>query len=68
MFQFAVTGVYSSNKSASLIFSEDMANLIPFIILVSHITKQAHAHKHKKPKPFYSKLLAWVSFKNTCQL
>lgn len=39
MFQFAVTGIYSSNKSFFLIFSEDTANLTPFIILISHITK-----------------------------
>lgn len=38
MFQFAMTGVYSSNSSF-LIFSEDTANLTPFIILISHITK-----------------------------
>lgn len=38
MFQFAVTGVYSSNKSF-LIYSEDTANLTPFIILRSHIAK-----------------------------
>lgn len=58
MFQFAVTGVYSSNKSAFLIFSEDTANLIPFIILISHVTRKLHTHKHKNPKPFCSKLLA----------
>lgn len=38
MFQFAVTGVYSSNK-IFLIFSEDTANLTPFIVLTSHIAK-----------------------------
>jgi len=57
MLEFAVTGVYSSNKSAFLIFSEVMANLIPFIILLSHITKKTLTPTNtKKLNPFIANL------------